>query len=255
MVGRKEFKPGNGELRLGTNMKLSDDLYSMLFASCIAADYVVAADHRKKVEDQDLQEVYEITQSKMEKKVANKALRARDFSDQHQRDTDETIAYLPAEVEEMTTLLQSRRRTYIMSILAVWLFQIGFASIIIIDAVNAGDLDWAEVPDIKIAMTRFVCGMVLHVQCSGEIQNGLKIMKHSVNHYWKFSNYNTAFLAGFFQVTAMVLITLINYSVITIESTVIDVAKDFTALYIVAEFDNKFSLGPDEKPKKIITES
>jgi hypothetical protein len=154
----------------------------------------------------------------------------------------------------MTYLLQSRRRTYIMSLLAVWLFQIGFASIIIIDALDAGDLDWGDVPDIKIAMTRFVCGMVLHVQCSGEIQNGLKIMKHSVNHYWKFSNYNTAFLAGFFQVIAMVLITLINYAVITIESTVIDVAKDFTALYIVAEFDNKFSLGPDEKPKQIITE-
>lgn len=111
-----------------------------------------------------------------------------------------------------------------MSILAVWLFQIGFASIIIIDAYDAGGFDWGEVPDIKIAMTRFVCGMVLHVQCSGEIQNGLKLMKHSVNHYWKFSNYNTAYLAGFFQVTAMVLITLINYAVITLEDNVISIA-------------------------------
>jgi len=155
----------------------------------------------------------------------------------------------------MADLLQSRRRTYIMSILAVWLFQVGFGTIIIIDALKNGDLDISNVPDIKIAMARFICGMVLHVQCSGEIQNGLLMMKYSVNHYWKFSNYNTAFLAGFFQVTAMVLITLINYAVITIESTVIDVAKDFTALYIVAEFDNKFSLGPDEKPKQIITDS
>lgn len=53
----------------------------------------------------------------------------------------------------------------------------------------------------------------------------------------------------------MVLIALINYAVITIENTVIDVAKDFTALYIIAEFDNRFSLGPDEKPRQIITES
>ena len=51
----------------------------------------------------------------------------------------------------------------------------------------------------------------------------------------------------------MVLITLINYAVITIESSVIDVAKDFTALYIVAEFDNRFTLGTDEKPKQMIT--
>jgi len=33
----------------------------MLFASCIAADYVVAAEQAKKVDDQDLQEIYEIT--------------------------------------------------------------------------------------------------------------------------------------------------------------------------------------------------
>jgi len=70
-------------MRLGKNIMLLDDLYSMLFASCIAADYVVAAEHRKKVDDQDLQEIYAITQSKMEQKVTDKALRARDFSDEH----------------------------------------------------------------------------------------------------------------------------------------------------------------------------
>jgi len=58
---RKEFRPGNGEMRLGTNIQLEDDLYSMLFTSCIAADYVVAAEHRKKCEEIDLQEIYDIT--------------------------------------------------------------------------------------------------------------------------------------------------------------------------------------------------
>lgn len=79
-------------------------------------------------------------------------------------------------------------------------------------------------------------------------------MKHSVNHYWKFSNYNIAFMSGLFQFTAMVLITLINYAVITIESTVIDVTKDFIALYIVAEFDNFFSFGSDELCRKVLTD-
>lgn len=78
------------------------------------------------------------------------------------------------------------------------------------------------------------------------------MMKYAVNHYWKFSNFNTAFLAGFLQVIAMVLITDINYAVITIESSVIDVAKDFTALYVVAEFDNFFSFSSgSELPKEI----
>lgn len=82
------------------------------------------------------------------------------------------------------------------------------------------------------------------------------MMKYSVNHYWKFSNYNTAFLAGLLQVLAMLLITVINYAVITIEKSVIDVAKDFTALYVVAEFDNYFSFSSgSELPKDICTSS
>ena len=53
----------------------------------------------------------------------------------------------------------------------------------------------------------------------------------------------------------MILITLINYAVITIEEEVIDVAKDFTALVIVAEFDNFFSFNNGvEIPKQITTD-
>lgn len=134
----------------------------------------------------------------MEKGICDKELKPISFAyaHTHRPGTEEATDYLPSDVDRMAQLLQSRRRTYIMSILAVWLFQIGFASIIIIDALKNDDLNIDSVPDIKIAMARFICGMVLHVQCSGEIQNGLKMMKYSVNHYWKFSNYNTAYLAG-----------------------------------------------------------
>ena len=54
----------------------------------------------------------------------------------------------------------------------------------------------------------------------------------------------------------MLLITLINYAVITIEKSVIDVAKDFTALYVVAEFDNYFSFSSgSELPKAAASKS
>ena len=54
----------------------------------------------------------------------------------------------------------------------------------------------------------------------------------------------------------MFLITVINYMVITISESVIDVAKDFTALMIIAEFDNIFGkLGGKEKSIKILTDS
>ena len=43
----------------------------------------------------------------------------------------------------------------------------------------------------------------------------------------------------------MVLISLINYAVIATSETVLDVAKDFTALIIIAEFDDIFGAGMD----------
>ena len=54
----------------------------------------------------------------------------------------------------------------------------------------------------------------------------------------------------------MFLITIINYMVITIEEDVISVAKDFTALLIVADFDDIFAMmgGGSERAIKIIEE-
>ena len=52
----------------------------------------------------------------------------------------------------------------------------------------------------------------------------------------------------------MFLIALANYLVITISDTVIDVAKDFTALIIIADFDDIFSkLGGSSKGNDIAT--
>ena len=64
------------------------------------------------------------------------------------------------------------------------------------------------------------------------------MMKYAVNQRWKFDNYKLAFLPGFLQVIAMVVITLINFVVIMISTSIIDIAKDFTALLIISDFDN-----------------
>ena len=81
-------------------------------------------------------------------------------------------------------------------------------------------------------------------------------MKYSVNHRWKFDNYKLAFLPGFLQVIAMVVITLINFVVIMISNSILDIAKDFTALMIISDFDNIFGQfeGSDELPKKILND-
>ena len=80
----------------------------------------------------------------------------------------------------------------------------------------------------------------MHVITNMEMKNGMRMMKYSANHWWKFKFHRTAFLTGLFQFTALFIIAIINYLVITISTTVIDIAKDFTALLIIAEFDDIF---------------
>ena len=66
-------------------------------------------------------------------------------------------------------------------------------------------------------------------------------MKYSVNHYWKFKYAGLAYLSGLLQVLSAILIALINYAVITASEDVLELAKDFTALIIIAEIDNQFA--------------
>ena len=68
-------------------------------------------------------------------------------------------------------------------LLAVWTFQIAFGYLILADAEKNGELSIDELPEIKIGLTRFICGMIMHIQCNDELVNGLKMMKYSVNHY------------------------------------------------------------------------
>ena len=92
----------------------------------------------------------------------------------------------------------------------------------------------------------------MHIQMNNEIFNGLKMIKYSVNHPWKFKQEQIAFLAGLLQVVVMILITIINYFVIAVSGTVIDVAKDFTALLIIADFDDIFGENiEDEKSREV----
>jgi len=98
-----------------------------------------------------------------------------------------------------------------------------------------------EIPDLKIGFTRFIGGMVMHVLVSEEIQNGLKMMKYSSNHWWKFKNARLAWFSGLLQVTALLLVAFVNYFVVAISADVLELAKDFTALMIIGEFDDKMS--------------
>ena len=71
-----------------------------------------------------------------------------------------------------------------------------------------------------------------------EIYNGMKMMKYATNHSWKFRKYKSAFTAGLLQAVAGFVITIVNYLVILQADNALELAKDYAALMIIADFDN-----------------
>jgi len=123
------------------------------------------------------------------------------------------------------------------------MFQLGLSLFIFIDDVQNDELGFREPPAVEIGFTRFIAAMVLHIIMNDEIYNGLKMIKYSVNHPWKFSNPQMAFATGFLQAISMIFISIINFAVISSSGSVLDIAKDFTALAIIADFDDIFAVG------------
>ena len=98
----------------------------------------------------------------------------------------------------MKEALYFSRRKFFGLIAACVIFQLGLSTFILVDQINNGEVDFALIPPtIEVGFARFVAAMVLHIIINDEIFNGLKTIKYSVNHPWKFSNPKMAFAAGF----------------------------------------------------------
>lgn len=87
-----------------------------------------------------------------------------------------------------------------------------------------------SVPGLRMAFTRFVTGISMHVVLTGALKMGMAKMKFALNHKWKFMRWRYAFMAGFFQVTITFFVALISYFVIIFAESEIEVVKDFLAL-------------------------
>ena len=95
----------------------------------------------------------------------------------------------------------------------------------------------------------------MHIVTNEEMKNGMRMMKYSVNHWWKFKFHRVAYVTGFFQLSSIFIIALCNYLVITISTTVIDIAKDFTALLIIGQFDDIFGARGSPLVNSLVTEA
>lgn len=71
-----------------------------------------------------------------------------------------------------------------------------------------------------------------------EVAGAMAMMKFANNHPWKFKNPGLAFATGYAQVISTCATAIICYIVIIISSDVLELARDFTALMIMSDFDN-----------------
>ena len=77
------------------------------------------------------------------------------------------------------------RKKFTGLLVACVIFQLSLSTFILLDAEEAG---FAEPPTVEIGFSRFIAAMVMHILINDEIYNGMKMIKYSVNHPWKFSN-------------------------------------------------------------------
>ena len=97
--------------------------------------------------------------------------------------------------------------------------------------------------------------MLMQMSVNLDMQNGLTMVKYALNHYWKFKGPKSAVAAGLMQFAASLFTSLVNYAVIVQSGTVMDLAKDFTALLVISQFDNWFASSSREAIIKDILET
>ena len=197
-VNKDDRDRGSGPYRLHEPIEIREDLYSMIFATCFHPEYVKAIDDEKDKKEALLDEIIEDFKAEPNKQVPPYGVKV--YADKPKDPGPSDPA--PADEEYFTELKKVRRRlrydkdNFLSQLMAVWLFQVSFTVFILIDAMpipwveeewtGDGKINLQVLPKVKIAYIRFVAGMIMHVQVNSEIVNGMRMMKYTVNHWWKF---------------------------------------------------------------------
>ena len=66
------------------------------------------------------------------------------------------------------------------------------------------------------------------------------MMKYALNHQWKFVNWSRAFRVGFFQLSVVLTLEIVNLIFMLTNATIAEIIMNFIALLIIADFDDYF---------------
>lgn len=63
---------------------------------------------------------------------------------------------------------------------------------------------------ISVVISRFICGLFLHISQEDEAKAAFKMMKYVLNHPWKFENWRFAFFTNFVQILILILVESVS---------------------------------------------
>jgi hypothetical protein len=86
----------------------------------------------------------------------------------------------------------------------------------------------------KVFVVKFVCGLALHLLVTDEEIKGLQMVKHTINHAYKFNNYEIVCFICFTQFLTALFCEVLNYMSIVAESHPMEIVQNFIAFYIIA---------------------
>jgi hypothetical protein len=104
------------------------------------------------------------------------------------------------------------------------------------------------------AVSKFVCGLLLHWLCQSRIRQGLDGMKFALNHSHRFDKPKFAFFISFSLLVIMLTIEVVNFLMILQTNDLNNLIQNVTALVIIAEADVLlYTTLKDEVLKDVLT--
>ena len=118
-------------------------------------------------------------------------------------------------VQQFRRKLDANRRSMMSRFRFLIISQVAMAVFLYYQVFNpsvasAGSFDQPP-PDLIVVLSRWICALFLHISMKDEADLGLKIMKYSINHPWKFNDWVSAFCVGLNQYIVVLMIEFVCF--------------------------------------------
>ena len=108
-------------------------------------------------------------------------------------------------------------------------------------------------PSSTEMLARVICSNMLHMSLVNEYVKGLRCMKYILNHAYRFTNWQIAYLMSFFQSLVVITTETTCMLVVLTSYDPLSTVFNFVALAVITDFDNFSFESIQSEPLKKLT--